>query len=108
MNKYTDIPELLEQFMEELDADERWITVQELRDRFCLSRYQCNTISGFLRRLEYGTFGRFPFVVLRIDRGKCEKNLDSPKLRYLVKRRIPGMTGRQQKTDIRNKPRIPG
>jgi hypothetical protein len=58
MKKYHGIPELLEQYMAENRTDERWVTVQELRERFCLTRYQYNTISGFLRRLEFGTFGQ--------------------------------------------------
>ena len=51
MGRYSGIPELLEQFMDEHEADERWITVHDLRDRFNLTRYHCNTVSGFLRRL---------------------------------------------------------
>ena len=34
MKKYQGIPELLEAYMEENAADERWITAHELRDRF--------------------------------------------------------------------------
>jgi len=67
MRKYPGIPELLEQYMQEQGADERWVTVQELRDRFGLTRYQCNTVSGFLRRLESGPFGQYPFIVTRIE-----------------------------------------
>ena len=70
MRKYPGIPELLEQFMQEQGADERWVTVQELRDRFGLTRYQCNTVSGFLRRLEFGSFGQFPYIVTRIERAE--------------------------------------
>jgi hypothetical protein len=66
MRKYPGIPELLEQFMLEQEVDERWITVQELRSRFGLTRYQCNTVSGFLRRLHTGTFGQYSYIVLRI------------------------------------------
>ena len=50
MRKYPGIPELLEIYMEENAADEQWVTVQELRDRFSLTRYQSNTVSAFLRR----------------------------------------------------------
>jgi hypothetical protein len=87
MRKYNGMPELLEQFMEEQEADEWWVTVQELRDRFGLTRYQCNTVSGFLRRLEFGTFGRFPYIVLRIEQTGGENPSDPPKCRYLVKRK---------------------
>ncbi|WP_292425699.1 hypothetical protein [Methanoregula sp.] len=85
MRKYPGMPELLEQFMQEQDAEEHWITVQELRDRFGLTRYQCNTVSGFLRRLEFGTFGRFSYRVLKIEQVKGAGPSDPPKCRYLIK-----------------------
>ena len=87
MRKYAGIPELLEQFMQEQQAEERWITVQELRDRFGLTRYRCNTVSGFLRRLEFGSFGRFPYIVMRIELASGQYPADPPKCRYLVKRK---------------------
>jgi hypothetical protein len=84
MKKYPGIPELLEQFMQEQGTEERWITVQELRDRFGLTRYQCNTVSGFLRRLEFGSFGRFSYEVIRIEHVKGAGPSDPPKCRYLI------------------------
>ena len=87
MKKYPGIPELLEQNMEENGSDEQWITVNELRDRFSLSRYQCNTVSGFLRRLAFGTFDRFPYIVLKIESAEGVKPSDPKKYRYLVKRK---------------------
>ena len=75
--------------MEEQGAEARWITVQELRDRFSLTRYQCNTVSGFLRRLHAGAFGRFPYIVIRIDQADSAHPWDPPKCRYLVKRKEP-------------------
>jgi hypothetical protein len=68
MGRYAGIPELLEQFMDESEADEQWITVHDLRDRFSLTRYHCNTVSGFLRRLNFGTVGRYQFIVVKIER----------------------------------------
>ena len=44
MRRYAGIPGLLEQFLQEQQAEELWITVQELRDRFGLTRYRCNTV----------------------------------------------------------------
>ena len=87
MRKYNGIPELLEQFMQAQGSDERWVTVQELRDWFGLSRYQCNTVSGFLRRLHAGTFGKCPYIVLRIDQVQGYKLNDPPRYRYLVKQK---------------------
>lgn len=95
MKKYPDMPELLEQFMDELDAGERWITVREFRERFQLTRPQANTVSGFLRRLEFGTFGRFPFIVLKIERITRTSASDPSNCRYLVKRK--GMPGAERK-----------
>ena len=87
MKKYSGIPELLEQYMVENNFNERWVTVQELRKRFGLTRYQYNTISGFLRRLEFRSFGQCPYIVLRIERAEKIKTSDPPKCRYLVKRK---------------------
>ena len=88
MKRYPGIPELLEQFMREQGADEQWVTVQELRDRFGLTRYQGNTVSGFLRRLESGPFGQFPYIVASITRGEGENPSGPKKCRYLLRRRI--------------------
>jgi hypothetical protein len=68
VRKYARIPELLEQFMQEQGTDERWSTVQELRDRVGLTRSRCNTVSGFLRRLEFGSLGPVPSIVMRLER----------------------------------------
>jgi hypothetical protein len=87
MNKYPGMPELLEQYMGERGTGELWITVHELRDRFGLTRYQCNTVSGFLRRLECGPFGQCPYIVARIETADRSRPSDPPKCRYLVKRK---------------------
>jgi hypothetical protein len=87
MRKYEGIPELLEQFMQEQGAEERWVTVQEFRDRFALTRYQCTTISGFLRRLEFGPFGGFSYIVTRIEHTGGAYPSSPTKSRYLVKRK---------------------
>ena len=73
--------------MEENGADVRWVTVQELRQRFGLTRYQYNTISGFLRRLEFRSFGQCPYIVLRIEKVERTSPSDPPKCQYLVKRK---------------------
>lgn len=88
MRKYDGLPELLEQFMRAQGSDEQWVTVQELRDCFGLSRYQCNTVSGFLRRLHAGTFGQCPYIVLRIELIPRNTPSHPLKYRYLVKYRV--------------------
>jgi hypothetical protein len=87
MRKYPGIPELLEQYMAEKGADERWITVRELCEWSGLTRYEYNTVSGFLRRLESGPFREFPYIVLRIERLERSSPSEPPKRRYLVRRR---------------------
>jgi len=84
MRKYEGIPELLEAYMVENAADERWITVQELRTRFNLTRYQSVTVSAFLRRLEQGPFVRYPYIVLKIERIPATPSENIRGDRYLV------------------------
>ncbi len=88
MKKYPGIPELLEQYMKENGTEERWITVNELCDRFSLTRHQCNTVSGFLRRLVAGPYGQFPNIVLKIELTAGKNPSDPKKCRYLVKRKV--------------------
>ena len=84
MRKYPGVPELLEAYMVENGANERWITAHELRDHFGLTRYQSNTVSAFLRRLRFGPFGRFPFIVAKIALEKGEKSSDPKNCRYFL------------------------
>jgi len=100
MKKYQGIPELLEAYMEENAADERWITAHELRDRFGLTRYQSNTVSAFLRRLEVGPFRQYPFIVAKIAREGGENPSDPKKCRYLLKLR-EGSPARKRRPQIR-------
>lgn len=88
MRKYPGIPELVEEYMLTNATDERWITAHELREHFGLTRYQSNTVSAFLRRLKFGPFGRFPFVVARIAQECGEKPSDPKKYRYLLRHRM--------------------
>ena len=88
MKKYQGIPELLEAYMKENAVDEIWITAHELRDHFGLTRYQSNTVSAFLRRLEFGPFRQYPFIVAKIEQ-KGGKNPSEPKkCRYLLQLRV--------------------
>jgi hypothetical protein len=95
MRKYPGMPELLEQLMKEEGPDERWVTIQELRDRFGLTRYQCNTVSGFLHRLQHGNFAQFPFIVLKREWAPTPRISDTRVYRYLVKRRDIGAAALQ-------------
>ena len=102
MKKYPGIPELLEAYMEENRADERWITAHELRDRFGLTRYQSNTVSAFLRRLEVGPFRQYPFIVAKIAQQEGENPSDPKKSRYLLKLRKSN-TARQKRTRLQDR-----
>nr|WP_321352618.1 hypothetical protein [uncultured Methanoregula sp.] len=97
MRKYNGIPELLEQFMKENGRNERWVTVQELRDRFGLTRYQGTTVSGFLRRLHVGAFGQCPYIVSRIEYAEGMHPSSPRKYRYLVKRKTGISAGLQER-----------
>ena len=99
MKKYQGIPELLEAYMEENATDERWITAHELRDRFGLTRYQSNTVSAFLRRLEVGPFRQYPFIVAKIAREGGPNPSDPKKYRYLLKLRECN-TARQKRKNL--------
>lgn len=100
MRKYPGIPELLETYMQEQGTPERWVTVQELRERFGLTRYQCNTVSGFLRRLATGPFGRFPFIVANITREAGGNRSDPKKCRYFLKLRNSYAAGQGQSRHV--------
>jgi hypothetical protein len=101
MKKYQGIPELLEVYMEENAAGERWITAHEIRDRFGLTRFQSNTVSAFLRRLEFGPFRQYPLIVAKIAREEGENQSYPKKYRYLLKLRECN-TVRQRRTDLRD------
>jgi|SRR5208337_5042673 len=96
MRKYPGMPELLEQYMKENAADERWITVHELRDRFGLTRYQSNTVSAFLRRLNFRPFVRFPYIVLKIEHIPANPQTNVRGYRYLLVLRECGSAHRKQ------------
>ena len=83
MRKYSGIPELLERYMEENGADERWVTVRELCEWSSLTRYESTRSRDSCRRLESGPFREFPYIVLRIERIERSSPSDPPKRRYL-------------------------
>jgi hypothetical protein len=97
MKKYQGIPELLEAYMKENAVDEMWITAHELRDHFGLTRYQSNTVSAFLRRLEFGPFRQYPFIVAKIAQEGGKNPSDPKKSRYLLQLRV-GASAPQRQT----------
>ncbi len=87
MRKYSGIPEMVEEYMAESASTERWVTVQELRNHFGLTRNQCTTVSGFLRRLQQGAFVGFPYIVQKIEKVPSGTQKNIRKCRYLLKLR---------------------
>ncbi len=104
MTKYVAVPELVAAFMEESGEPERWVTVRDLRERYSLSRYQAGTITGFLHRLEFSSYGQFPYIVKKVELLEREGRSSPLRYRYLVARR----TGRSaHRSSYRDTDRIP-
>lgn len=89
MARNREVPELLERFMEESGASERWITVYEFRAHFKLNEQYSPAISGFLQRIYQGSFYSCPYRVERIEKISIETPQKRTIRRYLIRRR-PG------------------
>jgi hypothetical protein len=68
MTQHPEIPELLDQFMEDSGRSEQWITVQEIRTYFQLAESDGPAISGFLHKIHHGPFFSCRYKVARIDK----------------------------------------
>jgi len=87
MARNWDIPELLEQYMEQSGETEQWITVQEFRTHFQLDEIYAPTISGFLRRIYHGPFLTCHYRVERMEKIAVYSPQRRYIKRYLVKKR---------------------
>lgn len=87
IDPFNELPDLLEQYMDEVGSDERWVTVQEFRDHFYLTGENGHIIAAFLSRLMYKPIFEFPFIVHRVERIKARYPSQITPNRYLVKRR---------------------
>jgi hypothetical protein len=87
MARNREIPELLEQYMEQFGETEQWITVQEFRTYFQLDEFSAPAIAGFLRRIYYSPFFSCHYRVERME--KIVVNTPQRRIikRYLVKKR---------------------
>lgn len=92
MRKFAGVPEMLEEYMAEKESTACWVTVGELRNRFGFPRYQCTSVSRFLRRLHEGAFREYPFIVEKIEQNPTRTKRDSRVSRYLVHLRV-GLSG---------------
>jgi len=84
MTDYSQISDLLEQYMEETGSSSRWITVWEFRQYFRLPNEFAHPVSGFLTRLHKRKPSQFPYIVSRIERGKYRSLTGGYPLRYYV------------------------
>ncbi|WAC05531.1 MAG: hypothetical protein OS112_02595 [Methanoregula sp.] len=87
MSRKSEIPVLLEQYMEHHGGSEQWITVKEFRTYFQLDEIFAPIISGFFCRLSQGSFLKCPYRVARIEKLIMTKPQRRMIKRYLITRR---------------------
>ena len=87
MARNKEIPELLEQYMEQFGETEHWITVQEFRTYFQLDEMFAPAISGFLHRIYHGPFCSCNYRVERMEKIVVKTPKRKIIKRYLVKKR---------------------
>ena len=87
MTRNREIPELLEQYMEQFGETEQWITVQEFRTYFQLDEFSAPAIAGFLRRIYHGPFFSCHYRVEKMERIVVTTPQRRIIKRYLVKKR---------------------
>lgn len=68
MSRYTDVPELVERYMEDTGQDRCWVTVRELRARFSLDESAAPALAGFLQKIYQGPFFTCRYKVTRIEK----------------------------------------
>jgi len=68
LSPHPEIPELLDQYMEDSGRSEQWITVQEIRSYFQLAKSNGPAISGFLSKIHHGPFFTCRYKVTRIEK----------------------------------------
>ncbi|MDP3564285.1 MAG: hypothetical protein Q8R70_07310 [Methanoregula sp.] len=68
MTRHPEIPELLEQYMEDSGRSVQWITVHEIRMYFHLADSDGPALSGFLKKIHDGPFFSCRYKVARIEK----------------------------------------
>lgn len=68
MIRHPEIPDLLEQYMKAEGAEERWVTVGELRSYFQMDESAGPAFSGFLKKIHQGPFVACRYKVVRIEK----------------------------------------
>jgi hypothetical protein len=102
IDRFNEIFDLLEQYMEEWEGDERWVTVQEFRNHFNLNGENGHIIAAFLSGLMYKPIFGFPFIVYRVERIKAQYRSRITPNRYLVMQRRKNTRLRYQKIPLRS------
>ena len=87
MPHHLDIPDLLNQYMEDSGRSELWITVQDIRTYFKLPESNGPAISGFLSKIHHGPFFSCRYKVARIE--KIRDTITPHRIikKYLIKER---------------------
>ena len=87
MIRHPEIPDLLEQYMKAAGAEERWVTVSELRLFFNMDESAGPAVSGFLKKIHQGPFVACRYKVVRIE--KFQDTVPPYRIirRYLVRER---------------------
>ena len=87
MPHHLDIPDLLNQYMEDSGQSELWITVQDIRTYFQLPESNGPAISGFLSKIHHGSFFSCRYKVARIKKIRDTIPPYRSIKKYLVKER---------------------
>jgi hypothetical protein len=86
-DRFNELSDLLEQYMEESGGDDRWVTVQEFRHRVNRTGENGHIIAAFFCGPMYKPIFGFPFIVHCVERIKAQYRSQNTPNRYLVKRR---------------------
>ena len=68
MSPHPEVPDLLEQYMENSGRSDQWITVKDFRTYFQLAESDGPAISGFLGKIHHGPFFSCRYKVARIEK----------------------------------------
>ena len=68
MTRHSEVPDLVEQYMEATGNSARWVTVREIRAQFDLDDSMAPAVAGFLHKIYQGPFFTFRYKVARIEK----------------------------------------
>ena len=104
MTRYPEVPDLIEQYMDDTGAPSRWITVRDIRTRFSLDETAGPAVAGFLQRLSSGPVATCPYRVSRIE--KYVDNVPPYRIicRYLVEKRPSSRKWKERERQVSQQP----